>query len=204
LRGDAIDEQLSVQLRSIPGATRFDVLADQQLIEVGQRVPQGRLPELDWEPLPDWLRISLPEAGWPGRFARLTPVRLVRSSVVSQIGLLVTTLDAWLAWADHAPRVRLDPLRFAADGEGRVAIHGCPLPPLSGERFTFADGIAVPAGWTWTPAVDADTLRDACGLGPGDVALLSPQGSWELIKSDQFVRASRSAVRATVEVSCDG
>lgn len=204
LRGDANDEGLSVQLQSIPGATRFEVLPDQQLIELGQRVPAGKLPDLHWQPLPDWLQIALPEACGPGRFARRVPIRLVRSSMVSRSELLVTTIDAWFAWACRAPRARLDPLRFAADDDGRVAIHGSPLPPLPGERFTFAEGIAVPAGWTSTPAVDAETLRDAMGLAPGDVALLSPQGSWELIESDQFVRASRSAVRATAEAGHDG
>ena len=99
----------------------------------------------------------------------------------------------------EAPQVRLDRWRFAVAADGRVAVHGQPLPPLPGRRWVEQEGIAVPAGWTWTPAVEAALLRQVFGLAEGDVALWDVDGAWERIAADEFVRATRAAVRATVK-----
>jgi hypothetical protein len=204
LRGDNLDEELTVRLRALPRATRFSVLPDWQLVEFGQRVPRGMLPDGKWKALTDWAHVELPSICWPGELQERVPIRLVRSRFVSDARALQTTIAELLAWTGAAPRVRLDPLRFAMCRDGRVLIHGWPLPPLRGRRLTFSEGIAAPAGWTWSPGIDAEVLRDACRLAPGDVALLWPDATWELIESEQFARVTRSAVRAAAEVDVDG
>ena len=68
------------------------------------------------------------------------------------------------------------------------------LPPLPGQRWVEQEGIAVPAGWTWTPAVEAALVRQVFGLAAGDVALWHADGAWERIAGDEFVRATRAAV----------
>ena len=68
-------------------------------------------------------------------------------------------------------------------------------------------GIAVAAGWSWEPAVDAEIVADVSGIMDGDVALLADAGSTltiEVIRREQFVRASRSAARATTEALSNG
>jgi MoxR-vWA-beta-propeller ternary system domain bpX2 len=66
---------------------------------------------------------------------------------------------------------------------------------VAGRFFVEQEGVAVPAGWRWEPAVDAAVLRRLCNLGPGDLALLDQDGTFDLVPAGQFVRASRSAVR---------
>ena len=161
------------------------------------RVPQGRLPQGPWTALFQWMRLELPLALFAGRGDEaLSPV-LVRSDRMDEASLLLTPFDLWVAYATEAPQVRLDRWRFAVAADGRVAVHGQPLPPLPGQRWVEREGIAVPAGWTWTPALEAGLLRQVFGLAEGDVALWHADGAWELIAADKFVRATRAAVRAT-------
>jgi hypothetical protein len=110
--------------------------------------------------------------------------------------VLVTTLQAFAAYAEGAPAVRLDRLRFAADGE-RALLWGDPLPPLPGDRYAECAGVAAPCGYAWRPAVDAGSLAGALGLADGDLALLATDGTWQRVPATSFVRARRSAVRFT-------
>ena len=42
LRGPDCDERLEARLRTLPGAVRYDVLPDGQLLPMGKRLPRGR------------------------------------------------------------------------------------------------------------------------------------------------------------------
>ena len=208
LRGPQSGEELQWQLAAVAGARRFSVLPDGQLLPCGARVPQGWLPQGPWTALLRWMGCALPPAGLAGQGDALLSPALVRSQRMAEASLLLTRFDLWAAYALEAPQLRLDRWRFAVAADGRVAIHvhspsrpvanlSCVLPPLPGQRWVEREGITVPAGWTWTPAVEAALLRQVFGLAAGDVALWHVEGDWERIAADEFVRATRAAVRET-------
>jgi hypothetical protein len=188
---------LQWQLAAVAGARRFSVLADGQLLPPGARVPQGWLPQGPWTALLRWMGFELPPAVLAGRSEATAPLALVRSDRMEDASLLLARFDLWAAYAVTAPQVRLDRWRFAVAADGRVAVHGRPLPPLPGQCWVEREGIAVPAGWTWTPAVEAALVRQVFALAAGDVALWHADGAWERIAGEQFVRATRAAVRET-------
>lgn len=112
--------------------------------------------------------------------------------------LLVTDLREWQAFAQSAPEIRLRQLQFAADGAGNIIVRGRPLPPLPGTQFVLFSNIAVKAGFTWEPAVSAEVLARRLGLSSEALALFHDDGTFTRIEGEQFVPASRSAVRETV------
>ncbi len=199
LRGCELDKDLDRRLRALPGARRFRVLADGQLLAVGRRVPQGRIPDGPWVPLVRWLGIELPPASGAARLGRPIPLELQPSSDVAEPSVLLTSMDCWGACADECPQVRLDRWRFAVSGNGRVAIAGRPLPSLPGLRLVDYNGIAVPAGWYWSPPVEPAVLRERFGLEGDDLMLWHAEGALEHVPGGHFVRATRLAIRATVE-----
>ena len=83
--------------------------------------------------------------------------------------------------------------------DGRVAVCGQPLPPLPGQRWVEREGIAVPAGWHWSPPVEATVVRAVFGLQAGDFALWQTDGTWQRIRAADFLPAGRAAVRASAE-----
>jgi hypothetical protein len=78
-------------------------------------------------------------------------------------------------------------------------IHGTPLPPVRGSRFVDHDGLAVPAGFHWSPAVEVTVVKKAFGIADKMVVLWREDGSLEEIADEQLVPVTRSAVRMTWE-----
>ena len=204
LRGGSLDERLDVALRALPGARRFEVLNDDQLQRLGARVPDGCLPEGPWQPIADWIEFELPIAALSRQPDDRVPLTTVRSTSIEEPAVLLTTFDGWRDYAVTAPQVRLDRWYFAASADGRTIIRGRPVPSIPGERFVERDGIAIPVGWSSSPPVDAAVIRQLLELEADGLALLHRDGSWERILADNFVRATRSAVRKTAEAMANG
>jgi hypothetical protein len=197
LRATGLEDTQWEQCRHLSDADRYTVLEDGQLIAVDSVVPLGRLPDGAWQPIARFIEAELPVAHWPGKSPAPLPVGLIRSNEPREVNWLVVRLDAWTRYAVTAPHVRLARLSFAATRDGRAIVRGQPLPPLQGERFVEVEGIAVPAGWTWQPAVEPAVLGDVFGLSPGDSVLWTSDSEYHKICADDWVQATRSAVRLT-------
>lgn len=204
LRGSAWNEALRRALRKVPGLDRFETHASGRLLADGARVPQGRLPELRWQALAPWFPVNLPTAHGLVAAPSPAPFRLVRSTGEREAGGVLAELSAWHEFAIGAAAIRLRPLRFAAARDGRVWIEGMPLPPVPGRRFSISEGIAIPCGFTWSPALSVTAIRQWLGLGEGDATFAAEDGTWEIIRAEQFVPATRSAARATREALSHG
>lgn len=198
VRGRQIEDQLERILRTLP-AQRFTVLDDGQLLPAGRRVPDGQLPQAAWLPLADWLQIELPPAGIPETSFRAVRLQMVRAHIPAEINVVHTDLNAWQVYGVRAPQLRLDRWAFAVSKSHQVVVRGAPIPALPGRRYVEQNGIAAEAGWTWTPAVSVDVLRQRFQLAAGDLVLLRADGSLERIPAQAFVRASRSAIRSSPE-----
>lgn len=201
---DELNSDLLTQIRKIFGAVCFHVLDDDQLIRFGNRVPEGRLPTGDWQPLALQIELEMPIAGLTRSPDSSAPLILTRG-VSRYVGpacepeLLRCALDDWANYASTAPLVRLQPLMFACDDQGRALVKGNPLPPVQGELFALSCGVATPLGWCWEPAVSPKTLRASFPCPADAMILWNSDGRWNRISPSQFVVASRSAVRLTLD-----
>jgi hypothetical protein len=139
----------------------------------------------------------LPVAAYAGKLAGKVSLKLVRSSNERPVAALLTDIEQWCRYAVVAARVRLEPLSFAMNEEGLVIVRGQPAPSIPGTRFADHDGILVPVGWAWSPAVSAAVLRRVLGLSGDEVAIWLADGRVERLHKEQFVPATRSAVRLT-------
>src|SRR5262249_30330574 len=128
------------------------------------------------------------------------PIRIIRSAEELPIALLMTSPEDWREFALNAPEVRLRQLRFAVDGVGNVVVRGNPLPPLPGRQLVLNGNIAVQAGFAWEPAVSAEVLSRRLGLSAEALALFHEDGTFSRIEDEQFVPATRNAVRETARL----
>jgi hypothetical protein len=199
LRGKAADDDLSSRLRAIPAIDRYERLAENRLRRIEDRIPALSLPESNWQRLETWLRVEAPATAFPGTEPSGMALRLVRSAAEHDPELLVTDLYAWTEFARDAAQVRLQCWQFAASAEGLVIIRGKPLAPLAGTRFVLHGNIAVAAGFTWNPRVDPDVLARLFGSSEERLVLWWEDGTFSRLQTEQFVSATRSAIRATAK-----
>ena len=199
LRGPALDSDLEHALKQVPGLERFDWIESERLRPVGSRIADRRLPGLAWRPLREALPVALPTAALPGEARQKTALSLLRSSAEADATALLTTMEAWHNFSTTTSLVRLDRLRFAVMETGQVLVLGTPLPSAPGTRLAGVQGILVPCGFTWSPAVDAAVLRQLFQLNGEDVVVLAEDHTAQVIRNEQLVPASRSATRASLE-----
>jgi hypothetical protein len=199
LRGKPGDDSLARDLSLLPAEARYEELPNRQLRLVTNHIPSGSLPSVRWQPIGAWARIETPPAAMPAFNVQSVPLRLVRSAAERDPEVLLTTLTDWAEFAGKAGRVRLQRLSFAASPDGKALVRGTPLPPIPGQRFVLHGGLAVPAGFTWQPAVSAGVVVHLFNVAPDALVLWLPDGTIMRLHTEQFVPATWSAVRATLE-----
>ena len=199
LRGPAGEAELELELRKLPAEFRGERLPDGRLRPLESRIPSLVLPALRWEPLRNWLAVELPAANWPGEPGSPVPLRIVHSAEEEPANVLRTDFESWNEFAQAAAEVRLQRLTFAVSTERQVLVRGTPLPPLAGERFVERAGIAVPAGFGWQPAVSVEVVRRVLGMAEGGFVLWERDNTLTRLHPEQFVAATRRAVRETAE-----
>lgn len=196
LRGPDGGEELALELKRLPGAERYEVLPGGLVREEGKRVPAGKLPDGPWTSAAAWSGPAAQEASLPAELTQRVKPRLERTGRERPANVLRLSRAAFVGWAETAATVRLRPLAFAASGE-EVVVRGEPLPPVKGLTYAEEGGLAVPCGWALIPEAGTAAWRERLALAEGDVALFNTDGSFERVPAAAFVRASRSAARAT-------
>lgn len=201
LRGSHLTDELTLELRKLPGAERYTLLDDDAVVPVGARTPSGKLPETGWQQLAAWVAPAPQPAAFSGQLDRRVAMRLVRVGREERASVLVTRVSAWAEYAQSAPMVRLSPLRFAVAADGRALVRGVPSPSIAGARYVEAEGIAIPCGFRPSPPIDPSVLRMRLRISPTDLALFNEDGSWERIDANNFVAATRSSARASAGIN---
>lgn len=203
LRAEAPDAGCLTKIRTLPWNGLFEWAEPDKLVPMGHRLPTSTLPAgLRWHRLSDWLRPATITTVMPGTITENShlQVSLVHgTSLIRSANLLMTTMDILHDYVDEAPQTRLFRLRFAASGDGRVAIYGEPLLPLSGKFYHCAEGVAVPLGYRIEPTLGGAALTETLSLAPAEIALFHLDGSFERLRQDDFLQLTRSAARLTYE-----
>jgi hypothetical protein len=182
--------------RNVPWSGRYEIHGETALHESGRLLPAGRLPAGPWLPLAEALGLTLPPVAREGLAPQPIALSLARSPAVQAPSLMEITAEAWRSFGETAPDFRLDPLRFARTDSGRVFVQGRPLPSVPGERFVVQENVAVPAGFTWSPAVTLATLRSALQLAEEEFVLFLHGGACLRIPARAWSPASRALIRA--------
>jgi hypothetical protein len=195
VRGSKKDVDAEPVLSLLPAARFFDLIEPDRLRGHGRLVPTMRLPPTRFQPLRAFLSLRVPALALPAESSKAVELRLVPGRAPGQPSrleeLLLARIESFREFLSEAPSHRLSPLVFALNGRGEALIRGTPLPSIPGERFLSRDGIAVPAGWVWTPTVGYSVLRNWLGLAPSTLAVWRVDGTISEVSKSLFSPASR-------------
>ena len=197
LRGPVAAGPLPLALRQLPARAAYQADAQGRLFPQGARTPTGRLPALGWQPLAEFLPLEMPTAALPGQPPAPLPVQLVPARQLRPGTALLTTLAAWVAYAETAPMARLAALRFTASERGQVLLVGTPLPPLPGQEYWQTESLLLPAGRELALPLAARLLTDKLALAGTSLLLFDEAGHYEVLALSDLHPATRAAVRLT-------
>jgi hypothetical protein len=204
LRGIPLLEKADKRVRQLPAEKTYLMNEEQLLFPVGGATPEGKLPETNWKSIAEFVSVENPVSAMPGLIkgqseSYRVPFKLNRSELSKEGEALYINLEEWKAFADSTPLHRLQALKFAVSDQGEVLVMGTPLPAIPGKEYWMRDMMLIPGGYDLEyPALSAqiserlNPLKDA-------VIVLHEDGNWEKIGWDDFVSASRSAIRLTRE-----
>jgi len=190
LKGPGNNGVFQTALNSLPAAANYVVDDKGRLFPRGKQTPVGTLGELAWEPLADFISVEMPVSAMPGETSLKVPLNLSRSTIEREIYAIKTTLKDWRAYAETAPAVRLQQLRFAISETKEVLILGSPLPALRGKLYWLNRNFLLPAGFDFDPPLTAELLPKTT-----DMVLFDEQGKREAIFIAAFNSADRTVIR---------
>jgi hypothetical protein len=185
------------KIRQLPAIRSFTLDEQESLFPVGSLTPVGKLREMDWEPLEDFIGLEIPTSAMPGQVTEKYWPGLIASSRVAEGNALLTSLDVWRSYAETAPQARLEKIRFAASANKQVILLGTPLPPVPGKEYWMNNNILLPSGLDFEIPVVSALIAKKFNPANDHILLFDDDGSWDKIAADSFVPVTRSAVRLT-------
>lgn len=195
LRGIPAEEKWDLRLRSLPAVHTYELRGAGLLFEAGANTPVATLPDLAWQELPAFLPVESPTSALPGVVETLYPVLLKPAGQEAESSAMIVPLADLKQYAEHAPAVRLEHLRYAVAANGTALVLGTPLLPLPGKIYWQRGQLLIPAGHDFDPPIvgalveaEASPLKDA-------LVLFAENGQWERIEHAFIQSLSRSGVR---------
>ena len=192
------DESLAdnILILQLPVQRTFFIDEHNYLFLPGTSTPVAVLEISEWVSIKSFISIEIPVAAMTAKVRSTIPVKIVASTNEREANAILTTLDVWKSYAEHAPLVRLQSLKFAVSENGDVFIIGNPLPPVPGKAYWINNKIALPCGYDleWTFLADAIEKKLTTA---GELILFNENGELQKIPDSYFVRSTRSAIRLT-------
>ena len=177
----------------LPCLKRWTVDESGNLIPFGKSLPEGQLPQLNWLPLSSLLPAIPATVSENEDFFGHLSFSLIPDSHSKEPQALRLSLSTLAQWAETAPAVRLDRLKFAVSENDDTLILGTPLPPLQGRTYYQDHQLLIPCGF----ALPSYLLAEDLNASRDQLLLIEDDHTVHTIGSELFVPASRAAIRLT-------
>jgi hypothetical protein len=197
VRGINALDNIDLRIRQLPGLHTYTLDADNNLFPPGGLTPVGKLKQLKWVPVAEYITVKLPVSALPGKIDLQHPIRLAPSGRLQESNALLTDLATWKAYAEAAPLVRLQQTRFAVSEKNKVLVIGSPLPALPGKEYVLQDTLLLPCGFEFDPPAIGELVIARLDASKESLLLFDIDGTWEKVPKNAFVPSTRSAIRLT-------
>lgn len=184
-------------LFAVPGVEFFERRGNQWFrpghqLPIAETASPGDGIPIDRAILPAAFEPVLPDS----RETRRVPLTLVRSDIPRSTSAMRCRIDSLRAWSDSATTSDISVVQAARCGM-TAWLKGERLPAiLDAERF-WGERVWRPIGWRTEPDWPEAALREAAGVGPDEILVLTNDRA-EAIPADAFRPLSRAAIRLAV------
>jgi hypothetical protein len=204
VRGDTTSAESRLLLAGLPVCQSFELDDSGNLFPPAGLTPVGKIKELEWMPILEFIRPELPVSALPGKVETTVPLRLVPAHQTEEGSALLCVLEVWKAYVEGAPEVRLNRLKFAVSANNQVLIVGTPLPSIPGQEYWLRDQMLLPGGLDLEFPFLSGRIAQKLQVPKDALLLIDPQNRWQIISADDLKAVTRSAVRLTKERESNG
>lgn len=197
IKGDNVLLNADFHLKQLPVKTTFLADDNNNLFIPGKLTPVEKLKALEWIPLSTFIQVEAPVAAFPGQTNEKVEIKLVVSKTERKGIALLTSLAIWKQWAESAPGIRLERLKFAVSEKKEVIVIGDPLPPIPGKEYWAIDDILLPSGFQFEFSFVSAFIAEKLNEDGRSLILFDSGGNWRTIDKAFFSNSNRSAVRLT-------
>jgi hypothetical protein len=199
VRGIRQAEFSELRFRQIPAIYTYMVDEDDYLFGLAEITPVGKLKDLPWTSMIEFLSVDLPVSGLPCKLTEKINIKITPSDVLEKGSALLTDLHIWKLYIETAALIRLRKLKFAMREDNKVLIIGTPLPPIPGREFYLKNDIMLPSGYNFEFNIVWDMIPEILNPDKNSIILIDTQSNCHIIAESNFVDASRSSLRLTKE-----
>ena len=111
---------------------------------------------------------------------------------------MLTSLEEWKQYAETAPGVRLERLKFAVSEKKEVLVIGEPLPSIPGMEFWQTADVLIPSGYDLEFDLLSGFIQQRFNSNNNSFVVFDKDCNYQVIDKNFFVTAKRSAVRTTI------
>lgn len=197
LRGIAATGNIDLKIKQIPAQQSYTLDDENYLFPINTVTPIGKLKEMDWQDLSTFMPVEIPVAALPAQTDLQQPIQLVKAKQMVEGTALLSDLNVLKQYAERAPAIRLQQIRFAVSEYDKVLIVGTPLLPIPGKEYWMRNSMLLPSGYDFEFPIFADLIRSRLALEKDIYLLFDEQGNWEKIPLAHFKQGTRSAIRMT-------
>jgi len=197
LRGLYDTGETDKAIRQLPIKHSYYVDENNLLFAPGSVTPVAVLPQLNWQPIAEFIGVKIPVAAMPGKLEDAAAIRVIPSMLDKKGTALLTPLEQWKAYAETAPAIRLAQLQFAASQKNEVLILGTPLPSIPGKEYWKTGNILLPCGYDLEIPMAVSFINEKLNPKQDGLLIFDTDGRCEKIDFAYIVPAKRSAIRLT-------
>ena len=196
VRGISADN-IPLKVRQLPAMATYQLDKDLRLFPLGKITPVGKLSDLDWTPISDFVEVEFPKAALAGKNNLTQAIKIIPSENTQNGSALLTNLSVWKNFADGTASVRLEKIKYAVSDTREVLILGTPLIPIPGKEFWKRNNILLPSGFDFEFSILAEVIEQQLNPKRDGILVFYENGNWEKIMNKDFVKGTRSAVRSS-------
>ena len=197
LRSVDVNVPVDIKIKQLPLAATYLLDEENHLFLQDTITPQQLLPQLNWLEISKFITVEVATSAMPGKTDEKTSVNLIPTQNVQPGEAILTSLIHIKQYAETVPQIRLEALKFAVDNKGNTLVTGTPLPSIPGKEYWRNNSLLLPCGYDFEIPVTATLFAQTMNpIGIYEI-LFDTEGNWQRIAKENFVLASRSAIRLT-------
>ncbi|MCC6373062.1 MAG: hypothetical protein IT236_18810 [Bacteroidia bacterium] len=192
LKGIFVTGKETSETLKIAAQKTFVLGADNLLFPPDGLTPVGKLPALDWQPLPQLLPLTLPTAALGGKVHAKAHVQLVPSQKQEEIYATELSLNEWLQHANNISMVRLCRVKFAIGSGKRVLVLNSAIISLPGKFYWKQQNNLLPLGYDFNPSLMGELIGKKLNPDHQNLLVFDTDGSYTSVALDNFMDGNRA------------